>query len=77
MHAFIATIQPDKVVRWCPDGDVLRRFFMAALWNRAYFCPVVSSIFFLFPRLIAAVAEWMSAILPHMVWPLCEFKMQV
>jgi len=23
----------------------------------------------LFPRLISAVAEWMSAILPHMVWP--------
>ena len=22
-----------------------------------------------FPRLISAAAEWMSAILPHMVWP--------
>jgi len=22
-----------------------------------------------FPRLISAVAEWMSAILAHMVWP--------
>ena len=35
-----------------------------------YFCPVVSYIFFLsflFPRLISAVADWMSAILPHMV----------
>jgi len=35
-----------------------------------YFCPVVSSVFFLsflFPRLISAVADWMSAILPHMV----------
>jgi len=32
-----------------------------------YFCPVVSSIFYLFfPRLISAVAEWMSTILPHM-----------
>jgi len=30
-----------------------------------------------FPRLISAVADWMCAILPHMVWPLCEFKMQV
>jgi len=38
-----------------------------------YFHPVVcsSSSFFLsfFPRLISAVAEWMSAILAHMVWP--------
>ena len=24
---------------------------------------------FFFPRLISAVAHWMSAILPHMVWP--------
>ena len=30
-----------------------------------------------FPRLISAVADWMSAIFPHMVWPSCEFKMQV
>jgi len=36
-----------------------------------YFCPVVSiyylSIFF--PRLISAAGDWMSTILPHMVWP--------
>jgi len=25
--------------------------------------------FFFFPRLISAVAEWMSAIFAHMVWP--------
>jgi len=35
------------------------------------------SIFFIFPCLISAIADWMSAILPHMMWPLCEFKMQV
>jgi len=29
---------------------------------------------FFFPRLISAVADWMSTILPHMV---CEFRMQV
>jgi len=34
-----------------------------------YFHPVVCSSFFFFPRLISAAAEWMSAILPHMVWP--------
>jgi len=25
--------------------------------------------FLLFPRLISAVRDWMSTILPHMVWP--------
>jgi len=36
-------------------------------------------LFFLlfFPCLISAVADWMFAILPHMVWPWCEFRMQV
>jgi len=45
---------------------------MAALCNRGplYFCPVVSSIFFpFFPRLISAVADWMSTIPRHMAWP--------
>jgi len=45
---------------------------MAALCNRAghYIFALwflLSSIFF--PRLISAVADWMSTILPHMVWP--------
>jgi len=34
-----------------------------------YFHAVVSSSSILFPRLISAVVEWMSAILAHMVWP--------
>ena len=47
---------------------------MAAVCNRAghiYFHPVVcsSSFFLFFPRLISAVRDWMSAILPHVVWP--------
>jgi len=35
-----------------------------------YYCPVVSSssIFFFFSHLFSAVADWMSTILPHMVW---------
>jgi len=48
---------------------------MVALWNRAdhyifalWFLLLLSSSFF-FPRLISAVAAWMSAILLHMVWP--------
>ena len=42
------------------------------------FCPVVS-IFLLysFPRLISAVGDWMSTLLPYMVWPKCEFRMHV
>jgi len=32
---------------------------------------------FLFPCLISAVGHWMSTILPHMVWPYCEFRMHV
>jgi len=40
---------------------------------------VSSSIYllFFFPRLISAVADWMSTILLHMVWPECKFRMQV
>ena len=50
--------------------------FMAALCNRAgdyifalRFLLLSSSSFFSFPRLISAVADWMSTILPHTVWP--------
>ena len=50
-----------------------------------YFRPVVSSFFLLlsffffllFPRLISAVGDWMFTILPHTMWPLCEFRMHV
>jgi len=31
-------------------------------------CDFYLSSFF-FPRLISAVGDWMSTILPHMVWP--------
>jgi len=44
------------------------------------FVHVSSSFFFLssfFPRLIFAIAEWMSTILVHMMWPWCEVRMQV
>jgi len=51
--------------------------FMVALWNRTdHFIFIMSfvllPIFLLlstFPRLISAAAEWMSAILLHMMWP--------
>jgi len=32
---------------------------------------------FFFPRIISVVANWMSTILLRMVWPYCEFRMQV
>jgi len=56
----------------CPRPHLI----MVALWNRAdhyIFVLFLSSFFFLssflFPRLISAVGDWMSTILPHMVWP--------
>jgi len=51
---------------------------MAALRSRCrhyIFAPWFLLSFF--RRLILAVGDWMSIILPHMVWPLCEFRMQV
>ena len=51
----------------------LRKIFIAALWNRAghyifaLWFLLLSSIFF--RRLISDVADWMSTILLHMVWP--------
>jgi len=30
MHASVAKIEPDKVVRWCADGDILRPVFSAS-----------------------------------------------
>jgi len=44
---------------------------MVALWNRAdhyiFMLWFVLSFFFFFPRPISAAADWMSALLPHMV----------
>jgi len=57
-----------------PDDGLLYSCcsFMVALWNRAdhyiFILWFLSSVFF-FPRLISAVADWMSTILRHMVWP--------
>jgi len=64
---------------------LLAPLIMAALCNRAgrYILILwfLSSIYLLsstfFPRLISAVADWMSTIHAHMVWPYCEFNMQV
>jgi len=45
---------------WSPYG-IGQTIYIFMLWF------VLSSSFF--PRLISAAADWMSAILPHMVWP--------
>jgi len=48
------------------------RVAMVALWNRAdhyIFALLFLLLSSFFPRLISAVADWMSAILPHTVWP--------
>jgi len=47
-------------------------FIMVTLWNRADH--YIFALWFLllssfFPRLISAGGDWMSTILPHMVWP--------
>ena len=44
---------------------LLALFWIDSIW----------SIFF--PRLFSAIADWMSTILPHMVWTYCEFRMYV
>jgi len=42
---------------------------MAALWHRAGHYIFILWFLLFFPRLISAVADWMSIILLHMVWP--------
>ena len=53
------------------QSDTLELLIMAALCNRA--CHYIFALWFLllsfFPRLISAVADWMSTILLHMMWP--------
>jgi len=58
---------------------LLYTFVMVALSNRAdhYIFILWFLLLSFFPHLVSAVAELMSAILAHMVWPWCEFKMQV
>jgi len=53
---------------------------MVALWNRAeHYIFILWFLLLLsfFPRIISAVADWMSAIFAHMVWPSYKFKMHV
>jgi len=42
-----------------------------------FFLLLSSFFLLLFHRLISAAADWMSTVLQHLVWPWCEFRMQV
>ena len=47
---------------WPPYGIGQAIIFLPCGFFLSYF-------FFFFPRLMSAAADWMSTILPHMVWP--------
>jgi len=73
-HMNRANSSLDWVLSHWAHFTVLRFIFLVALCYRAdhyIFALWFLSFFFLFffPRLISATADWMSAILPHMVWP--------
>jgi len=65
-------------IAWLLDSSILFVLFVAALRSRCRHCIFVLLFLLLlfFPRLISAIADWMSTILLHMVWPYCEFRMQ-
>jgi len=61
---------------WPPcvaDADIVLSY--GFLWSpfvigqTIIFLPCDYYLFYLFPRLISAAGDWMSTILPHMVWP--------
>jgi len=58
------------------DSEVAVLLIMDALWNRTghyifalWFLSAFFLFSFFFPYQISAVADWMSTILLHMVWP--------
>ena len=61
IDGFFSKAQANHIVRIC----------LLPLWNRAdryiFALWFLHFFFFRFPRLISAVGDWMSAILPHMV----------
>ena len=70
-------VEPWLMARWKACANFLLSVIMVALWNRAdhyifmlwFLLLLLLLLLLLFPRLISAAADWMSAILPHMVWP--------
>jgi len=73
-HSFTLIRQMAALIRTCLSGG-MHCHSASSLWSALYgigqtiiyFHVVVCSSFF--PRLTSAAADWISAILPHMVWP--------
>jgi len=62
LRACYSTLEIDVIFIWPPcvaDADII---FLPCGFFLLF-------IFFFIPRLISAVADWMSTILPHMMWP--------
>jgi len=58
----VVCVYVSECLLWSPYGIGQTIIFSSC----GYFCLLSSSFF---PRLISAVGDWMSTILPHMVWP--------
>jgi len=71
----MAAVCPPSGICYARLDHPQRAFYGRPIWNRTdhyifmLLFVLLSSSFFFFPRLISAAADWMSAILPHMVWP--------
>ena len=68
----------EGIEQWRQDAQAYYGHYI--IGQAIIFCLVISifpssSIFF--HRLISAVGDWMSTILPHMVWSQCRFRMHV
>jgi len=62
--AITLRIGPHSSSLWPPcvaDADII-------FSSCGFFCLLLSSFFFYFPRLVSAIGDWMSTILPHVVW---------
>ena len=77
-----ATAQPLMAALCNRAGHIYFHLVVSSLWSpyvigqTIIFLPCNFYLSF-FLRLISAVGDWMSTILPYMVWPYCEFRMQV
>ena len=65
--------------KWCVWGHLtsVHLIWSSYVIGQTIYIFMLWFVLLFFPRLISAAADCMSAILPHMVWPLCEFKTQV
>jgi len=67
-----SVVEEQQATLFTKHKTVVLCFVMVALWNRADHYIFILSFDLLssfFPCLFSSTADWMSAILPHMVWP--------